>query len=60
MSLKHFHVVFIVAALALSLVFGVWSMKTVGANLLMGQASFVLGAVLAVYLVWFFKKKVSS
>ena len=59
MSLKHFHIVFILAAMVLSFGFGAWSMKTPDANVSMGVGSFLLGAGLVVYLVWFLKKKAS-
>ena len=61
MSLKAFHVFFILASMLLSLGFGVWSVGAYfasgsGLTLGLGLASFVGCAVLAVYGKWFLTK----
>jgi hypothetical protein len=53
-SLKAFHIFFIVASLVMSLAVGAWSLRAVlagedGGALALGVASLLLGAVLAVY-----------
>lgn len=61
MSLKHFHIVFIVLAVLSCLGFGGWAlMSDVGAMSfgirVTGWLSLILSAGLAVYGVWFFRK----
>ena len=61
MSLKHFHIVFIVLAVLCSFGFGAWAlMSDVGAASssirLTGWLSLILGTGLAVYGVWFYRK----
>ena len=61
MSLKHFHIVFIVLAVLSSLGFGAWALLSdVGVASssirITGWLSLVIGAGLAVYGVWFFRK----
>ena len=61
MSLKAFHVVFIIASLVLSLGFGVWAIADYResgsqANLWMGVASFLVAAAIIPYGVWFLRK----
>jgi hypothetical protein len=61
MSLKAFHLVFIVASIALSIWFGVWCLgeyaytESVGV-FLMGLASFMATAGLSLYFAWVLKK----
>lgn len=55
MSLKAFHIVFIVASALLSLGFGVWALAGAGA-LSVAAVSFLVGAALVVYGVRFLKK----
>ncbi len=59
MSLKAFHVVFIVASLLLSLGFGWWCLREahgrVGMQLAAGGA-FAMALVMVVYGVWFLRK----
>ena len=52
MSLKGFHIVFIVACDALALGLGVWALS-VEKNTVWAAASFVVAALLNAYLVWF-------
>jgi uncharacterized membrane protein YhfC len=61
MSLKAFHVVFILASALLTLGFGIWAVRAYGENhargdLLMGAGSFVLFVVILFYGVWFLRK----
>jgi len=61
MSLRFFHVVFIVLALLLSVFTGVWSLgqyRALGAGswLALGIACLVVAAGLVVYGVWFLRK----
>jgi ABC-type iron transport system FetAB permease component len=61
MSLKHFHIVFIVLAVLCSFGFAAWALMTeVGqasdSTRFIGWLSLFLGSVLAVYGVWFFRK----
>lgn len=61
MSLKAFHVVFVVASIALAVFYGVWSTQaylgTGGAfNLAMAVSSFASVGILGWYGVWFLKK----
>ena len=60
MSLKAFHIIFILSAIALDLGFGILSFKTYITNsspayLAMGLLSFVFGIALLVYVSGFFK-----
>lgn len=55
MSLKLFHVVFVVAALLLALWTGTWALGEDGAVWL-AVCSFAVAAGLAVYGVWFLRK----
>ena len=58
MNLKAFHLLFIVLSAALAVVFGVWALgQQNGATYLAtAVASFVLGAGLLAYGVWFVRK----
>ena len=61
MSLKHFHIVFIVLAVLSSLGFGAWALMSDAAASsdairVTGWLSLILAAGLAVYGVWFFRK----
>lgn len=59
MSLKQFHIVFIVFAVMVSAGFAVWAFTRYQAEaglLLMGGFSGVVALALAVYGVWFLKK----
>jgi hypothetical protein len=61
MSLKGFHILFIVLSIALALLFGVWALRLYsqigGARYLgMGLGALALGAALVVYGIWFLKK----
>ena len=61
MSLKSFHIVFIILSTALALAFGVWAARDYGESrnwihLALGIASFAASGVLAVYGVWFLRK----
>lgn len=59
MSLKQFHIVFIVLAVLTSVGFSVWAFTRYQADtgvLLMGGVSAVAALGLAVYGVWFLKK----
>lgn len=61
MSLKSFHIVFIVLSIFLSFGFGFWAVREYVAtpqilNGVMGYASLTAGVVLAAYLVWFLVK----
>jgi hypothetical protein len=62
MSLKAFHVVFIIASIALAFGFGAWSLKAYwtpggrAADLLMGLASVAVGLGLILYERYFVKK----
>jgi hypothetical protein len=55
MSLKAFHVFFIVASIALSFGFGAWSAR-MNEPSAVRVIAYVLGAGLVVYLIWFVKK----
>ena len=61
MSLKSFHIVFIVLSTLLSFGFGFWAVREYAAtalilNMVMGYASLIASVVLAAYLVWFLVK----
>ena len=61
MSLKAFHIVFIVFSMALTLGFGVWATRDFSqsgsfVHLLLGMGSFIGSVVLACYGVWFLRK----
>ncbi|GEM_PF-4409710 len=61
MSLKVFHVFFILVSDALAVGFAFWAMRpSAGPRdasvAVLGMASLALSAALSVYLVWFFKK----
>ena len=61
MSLKSFHIVFIVAAGALALLFGLWGIddwRTNGitSSLWLGIGSLIVGACLVPYGIWFLRK----
>ena len=55
MSLKTFHLVFIIAAILLCVGFGFWCFNQ-GARMGMGIGSFVVAVALIVFEVVFFKK----
>ena len=61
MSLKGFHIVFMCAAVLLSIGVGMWSLEQqqhgrAGDWLLWAVASFVVAAALVAYEVWFLRK----
>lgn len=61
MSLKIFHLIFIVVSILMSLYVGAWGLSRYSAGagsgpLILGVACFVLGAVLAVYFVKVYRK----
>jgi hypothetical protein len=61
MSLKSFHIFFIIVSVLCCLGFGIWAlndfMETGGeTNLLLGLVSLVCSAVLVFYGIWFLKK----
>ena len=61
MSLKAFHIFFIVASIALAVAFGFWGVDDYGrsasrVHLALGVGSFIGSGVLAVYGVWFLRK----
>ncbi len=61
MSLKAFHLVFIIFSLLLSVGLGFWGVRDYmqtqnGTNLLIGIISFAVGAGLVIYAPWFLKK----
>lgn len=59
MSLKHFHVVFIVFAVLICLGFGAWTLLAREvASIVQGVGVFslVLGAALCLYGLWFYRK----
>ncbi len=61
MSLKSFHIVFILLSIALSVGFGLWAVRDYSAtghvlNMVMGYSSLAVGVVLAAYLFWFLFK----
>lgn len=61
MSLKGFHIVFIVASIAISFGFGAWALTLGGAQgdpvvLWLGRLSVVAGVALVGYGIWFVRK----
>ena len=57
MSLKAFHLIFIVVSIALAFGFGVWLVLQAGwLNILLGIASFAVGVGLIFYERYFLKK----
>lgn len=61
MSLKAFHVVFVVLATALSAAFGVWAIREANrseetGSLLVGVGALFAAVLLPVYGVWFLRK----
>ncbi len=61
MSLKTFHIFFILVSTALCVGFGVWATRDFAqtgswVNMSLGAASFLGSAVLVVYGVWFLRK----
>ena len=61
MSLKAFHIFFIVVSIATTVGFGVWATRDFAqtgswVNLTLGTGSFVASVLLAVYGVWFLRK----
>ena len=57
MSLKAFHLIFIVVSIALAFGFGVWLVLQGGwLNILIGVASFIVGVGLIFYERYFLKK----
>ena len=61
MSLKAFHIVFILASMALCVGLGVWAVEDFGqsgswVHLTLGVASFIGSILLACYGVWFLRK----
>lgn len=61
MSLKAFHIVFIVSSVLLAVGFGIWAAREYsavgdGAMLAMSSGSFVSAVVLTVYGRWFLRK----
>jgi hypothetical protein len=57
MSLKAFHLIFIVVSIALAFGFGVWLVLQGGLlNILLGVGSFIVGVALIFYERYFLKK----
>ena len=61
MSLKAFHVVFIILSLICSVGFGIWEIRSYRntgevTDLLMGIGSFVVSVLLLIYFRWFLRK----
>ncbi len=61
MSLKAFHIFFIIVSTALCVGFGVWATQDYsrsgsGVHLALGVGSFIASIVLAFYGVWFLRK----
>lgn len=61
MSLKAFHIAFVVLSTLLSVGFGVWAVRAYRVTsdvttLLLGIGSFVFGGLLIIYGVWFLRK----
>ncbi|MBI2095074.1 MAG: hypothetical protein HYT89_02780 [Candidatus Omnitrophica bacterium] len=57
MSLRAFHILFIVSAVTLAAGFGLWALRHDAAwGLSIGLVSLTLAVALAVYLAWFIRK----
>ena len=61
MSLKAFHLVFIIASIALMILFGGWAVREYSRGggtdkLAMGVTAFLCGAAMLVYSRWFLRK----
>ncbi len=61
MSLKAFHIVFIILSTLLTVTFGVWAVDDFGrsgswVHLALGAGSFIASGVLVWYGVWFLRK----
>ncbi len=61
MSLKAFHIFFIVVSILLAVAFGFWAVDDFGrsasrVHLALGVGSFIASGVLVVYGVWFLRK----
>ncbi len=61
MSLKAFHIFFIIVSTLLAVAFGVWALDDFGrsgswAHLTLGLGSFIASGVLVWYGVWFLRK----
>ena len=61
MSLKAFHIFFIILSILLAVAFGLWAVDDFGrsasrVHLALGLGSFVASGALAVYGVWFLRK----
>ncbi len=61
MSLKAFHIFFIIASILLAVVFGFWavddySRSASGVHLTLGVGSFIASGLLVWYGVWFLRK----
>jgi hypothetical protein len=65
MSLRAFHFVFMLSAIALSLLVGVWGVRSFQqahdqSHLALGVGSFVSAVLLVGYLLWFRRKTIGS
>lgn len=65
MSLKYFHIFFIVISILLALGLGIWQFQTyqetrAALTLVWAVAAFISAQALIVYLLWFLKKMKSS
>ncbi len=61
MSLKAFHIFFILVSTLLALAFGFWAVvdfdrSASGVNLALGVGSFIASGVLVIYGIWFLRK----
>ncbi|MDA0745340.1 MAG: hypothetical protein O2954_02410 [bacterium] len=56
MSLKAFHIFFMIVSILFCLGFGVWAVQDGGENLAMGLVSLAGCPVLTLYGVWFLRK----
>ena len=61
MSLKAFHIFFIILSTLLAVAFGVWAVKDFGrsgswVHLALGVGSFIMSVMLVWYGVWFLRK----
>src|SRR2546428_401612 len=54
MSLKAFHLLFMLTSIVIALGTGAWAIQQ--GNLWLGISAFLLGVILTVYLFWFLKK----